>query len=157
YLNDWAGFVARYGYWCSVVIAIGSELVAAGTYMRVWFPGVPIVSWMIVFGILLLVLNLFSVGKYGAVEYWFAFIKVFTILLFILVGAVLLFSRQVHPQYLESGSFAPNGWVAAFLAASFGLYSFLGIEMVAISSGEARSSAEISRATRRAFALLGFV
>jgi amino acid transporter, AAT family len=157
YLNDWAGFVARYGYWFSVVIAVGSELVAAGTYMQVWFPGVPIVSWMMVFGILLLVLNLLSVGKYGAVEYWFAFIKVFTIFLFIAVGAALLFGRQVHPQYLASGSFAPNGWGAAFLAASFGLYSFLGVEMVAISSGEARASAEISRATRLAFATLGLV
>src|SRR5215470_12014745 len=83
YLNDWAGFIARYGYWFSVVIAIGSELVAAGTYMRVWFPGVPIALWMIIFGLLLLLLNLFSVGKYGAVEYWFAFIKVLTIFLFI--------------------------------------------------------------------------
>src|SRR5690348_16785241 len=71
YLNCWAGFVARYGYWVSVVIAIGSELVAAGTYMRVWFPNVPIVLWMVVFGILLLLINLFSVGKYGTVEYWF--------------------------------------------------------------------------------------
>ena len=25
YLNDWAGFVARYGYWFSVVISIGSS------------------------------------------------------------------------------------------------------------------------------------
>ena len=33
YLNDWAGFVARAGYWFSVVIAVGSELVAAGTYI----------------------------------------------------------------------------------------------------------------------------
>ena len=31
YLNRWAGFVARYGYWFSVVIAIGSEVVADGT------------------------------------------------------------------------------------------------------------------------------
>jgi len=38
YLNDWAGFVARYGYWFAVVIAIGSELVAAGTYMKIWYP-----------------------------------------------------------------------------------------------------------------------
>src|SRR5215472_5393462 len=157
YLNDWAGFIARYGYWFSVVIAIGSELVAAGTYMRVWFPGVPIVLWMIIFGLLLLLLNLFSVGRYGTVEYWFAFIKVLTIFLFIIVGAALLFGHKVQPQYLASGSLAPRGWGAAFLAASFGLYSFLGIEMVAISSGEARSSAEVSRATRIAFAMLGFV
>ncbi|HEY6971790.1 MAG TPA: amino acid permease [Candidatus Angelobacter sp.] len=154
YLNDWAGFIARYGYWFSVVIAIGSELVAAGTYMRVWFPAIPIVLWMVLFGILLLLINLFSVGKYGTVEYWFAFIKVLTIFLFIIVGAILLLGRKVHAQYLDSGSLAPNGWRAAFLAASFGLYSFLGIEMVAISSGEARSSADVARATRIAFVML---
>jgi amino acid transporter, AAT family len=157
YLNDWAGFIARYGYWFSVVIAIGSELVAAGTYMRIWFPNVPIVLWMVVFGLLLLFINLFPVGSYGTVEYWFAFIKVLTIFVFILVGAALLLGRKVHPQYLESGSLAPKGWGPAFLAASFGLYSFLGIEMVAISSGEARSGGEIARATRIAFAMLGFV
>lgn len=157
YLNPWAGFIARYGYWFSVVIAIGSELVAAGTYMRVWYPHVPVVLWMVVFGFLLLVINLFPVGDYGTVEYWFAFIKVITIFLFISVGAVLLLSRNVHPQYLVSGGFAPNGWRSALLAASFGLYSFLGIEMVAISSGEARSSAEVSRATRLSFTTLGIV
>jgi L-asparagine transporter-like permease len=157
YLNDWAGFVARYGYWFSVVIAIGSELVAAGTYMRVWYPGVPIVLWMVIFGVLLLLINLFPVGNYGTVEYWFAFIKVLTIFAFILVGAALLFGGKVHPQYLDNGGFAPHGWGSTLLAASFGLYSFLGIEMVAISSGEAQSSAAISRAMRIAFALLGFV
>src|SRR5262252_516466 len=54
YLNGWAGFVARYGYWVSVVIAIGSELVAADTYMRAWFPHAPPAFWMIVFGLFLL-------------------------------------------------------------------------------------------------------
>jgi L-asparagine transporter-like permease len=157
YLNDWAGFIARYGYWFSVVIAIGSELVAAGTYMRIWFPHVPVVVWMIVFGLLLLAVNFFPVGEYGTFEYWFAFLKVLTIFLFIVIGAGLLLGRKVHPQYLSDGGFAPNGWGAAFLAASFGLYSFLGIEMVAISSGEAQSGAAVAQATRRAFAMLAFL
>jgi L-asparagine transporter-like permease len=81
YLNPWAGFVARYGYWFSVVIAIGSELVAAGTYMRAWFPRVPVVAWMVVFGLLLMMVNFFPVKDYGTFEYWFAFIKVVTIFL----------------------------------------------------------------------------
>lgn len=157
YLNDWAGFVARYGYWFSVVIAIGSELVAAGTYMKVWYPQVPVVVWMVVFGLLLLAINFFPVGEYGTFEYWFAFLKVLTIFLFILIGAALLLGRKVAPQYVSSGGFAPNGWGAAFLAASFGLYSFLGIEMVAISSGEAQSSRAVARATHIAFAMLGFL
>src|SRR5712671_4232184 len=98
YLNPWAGFVARAGYWFSVVIAIGSELVAAGTYMRAWFPHVPVVTWMIVFGLLLWLINLFPVGNYGTFEYWFAFIKVITIFLFIVVGASFLFGEKVPSQ-----------------------------------------------------------
>jgi len=157
YLNDWAGFVARYSYWFSVVIAIGSEVVAAGTYMQLWFPKVPVVVWMAVFGILLLLVNFFPVGNYGTFEYWFAFIKVVTIFLFIMIGAALLVGKRVNAQYVVNGGFAPNGWKAAFLAVSFGLYSFLGIEMVAISSGEARSGAEVSKATRISFAMLVFL
>ena len=143
YLNPWAGFIARYGYWFSVVIAIGAELVAAGTYMRIWFPNIPIVLWMIVFGMFLIAINLFSVAHYGTFEYWFALIKVVTIFVFILMGAVLLLGQRVHPEYLTQGGFAPNGWPASLMAVSFGLYSFLGIEMVAISSGEARSERKL--------------
>jgi L-asparagine transporter-like permease len=157
YLNEWAGFIARAGYWFAVVFAIGSELVAAGSYMRIWFPHVPVVAWMIVFGVFLAAANLFSVGHYGTFEYWFALIKVVTIFAFILTGAALLAGGKVQAQYLASGGFAPNGWPAPFKAISFGLYSFLGMEMVAVSSGEARSSRDVARATRIAFAMLAFV
>jgi L-asparagine transporter-like permease len=157
YLNRWAGFIARYGYWFSVTIAVGSEVVAAATYMRHWYPGVAPVIWMIVFGLFLLVINLFSVGHYATFEYWFALIKVVTIFVFILGGAALLVSGRVKAQYVAGGSFAPKGWIAPLLAISFGLYSFLGIEMVAISSGEARSSQDVARATRTAFLMLATV
>lgn len=157
YLNRWAGFIARYGYWFSVVMAIGSEVAAAGTYMQHWFPHVPVVLWMLVFGLFLILINLFSVGHYGTFEYWFALIKVVTIFVFIVMGAALLFGGKVQPQYLSNGGFAPRGWLAPFMAVSFGLYSFLGIEMVAISSGEARSGQEVSRATRVAFVMLAFI
>lgn len=157
YVNRWAGFIARYGYWFSVVIAIGSEVVAAATYMRQWYPAVPAVVWMVTFGLFLLAINFFSVGHYGTFEYWFALVKVITIFVFILMGAALLFAGKVHPQYVAQGGFAPRGWSAPLLAISFGLYSFLGIEMVAISSGEARSRKDVARATRIAFTMLAFI
>ena len=157
YVNRWAGFIARYGYWFSVVIAIGSEVVAAATYMRQWYPAVPAIIWMVTFGLFLLAINLFSVGHYGTFEYWFALLKVVTIFIFIVMGAALLFTGKVQPQYVASGGFAPQGWSAPLMAISFGLYSFLGIEMVAISSGEARSRLDVAKATRIAFATLVFV
>jgi L-asparagine transporter-like permease len=157
YVNRWAGFVARYGYWFGVVIVVGSEVVAAATYMRLWYPAVPSLVWMVAFGLFLVAINLFSVGHYGTFEYWFALVKVVTIFVFILMGAALLFAGKVHPQYVANGGFAPRGLSAPLLAISFGLYSFLGIEMVAISSGEARSSRDVARATRIAFAMLAFI
>lgn len=154
YLNDWAGFVVRYGYWFSVVIAVGAELVAAATYMRLWFPSVAPVLWILVFAVLLLLINLRPVGDYGAFEYWFAMVKVITIAVFIVIGAALLLSKGVPAQYQTNGGFFPHGVSSPLLAASFALFSFLGIEFVAIASGEAKSSAEIARATRIMFALL---
>lgn len=157
YLNPWAGFVARYGYWYSVVMAVGAELVAAATYSQYWLPAVPGVVWVAVYAAVLLFVNLRSVGDYGRFEYWFAMVKVVTIVVFVVVGASLLIRGSVTPQYGRNGGFFPNGAASPLLAVSFALFSFLGLEMVAISSGEARAAKEIPRATKIMFALLVFV
>jgi len=157
YLNSWAGFVARYGYWFSIVVAVGAELVAASTYSRYWFPAVPGIIWVVVYAALLLLINLRPVGDYGSFEFWFAMIKVVTIVVFILAGSSLLLAGRVKPQYVNHGGLFPNGPVSPLLAVSFPLFSFLGLEMVAISSGEARATREIPRATKIMFALLAFL
>src|SRR6266702_7293528 len=54
YLNTLAGFVVRYTYWISQVIAICGEAVAAGLYMGLWFPGVPVWTWALGFCVVLL-------------------------------------------------------------------------------------------------------
>src|SRR5258708_9687214 len=76
------------------------------------------------------------------------------VFVFIVIGGSLLFGGKVTTQYVSDGGFFLHGWGAALLVASFGLYSFLGIEMVAVSSGEASSSKAVSKATRMAFAML---
>lgn len=156
YLNPWAGFVARYSYWFAVVIAVSAELIAAATYTRFWFPQIPGLVWVLVYAGALLFVNLRKVGDYGRFEYWFAMIKVATIALFILIGAALLIGHRVTPEYQADGGFFPKGPFSPVLALSFALFSFLGVEMVAISSGEARSASEVPRATRWTFALLTF-
>src|SRR5919198_1918475 len=32
YLNDWAGFLSRGGYWAAIAVSIGTELVASAVY-----------------------------------------------------------------------------------------------------------------------------
>ena len=157
YLNQWAGFVARAGYWAAIAVSIGAELVASATYMAFWFPSVPVLFWVVVFSAVLLLVNFRSVGNYGQFEYWFAMIKVLTIVVFITIGAVLLLSGLVPPQYTSQGGFLPKGPLAPLLAMGFSLYTFAGIEFVAITTGETRSVQEIPRAIRLTFAVLTFV
>jgi L-asparagine transporter-like permease len=157
YLNPWAGFISRYGYWLAIAIAIGGELVASATYMHYWFPSVQAAAWTVLFAAGLLAINLRTVGDYGRFEYWFAMIKLVTIFAFVVLGAVLLLSRHVPPQFTASGGFFPNGHAAPLLAMSFALFTFAGVEMVAISSGESRSRLEIPRAVRLTFGLLTLV
>ncbi len=157
YLNPWAGFISRYGYWLAIALAIGGELVAAATYMHYWFPSVQAIVWIVLFAAGLLAVNLRSVGDYGRFEFWFAKINLVTILSFIVLGAALLVGHRVAPQYNAAGGFFPKGHSAPLLAMSFSLFTFAGIEMVAISSGEARSRQEIPRAVRLTFRMLTLV
>ncbi len=72
YLNQWAGFIARAGYWAALSISIGAEMVASATYLAYLVslrPGFGLGSSFFVF---LLLINLRSVENYARFEYWFA-------------------------------------------------------------------------------------
>jgi len=154
YLNQWAGFIARAGYWAALAISIGAEMVASATYLSFWFPTVPALVWVTVLSVFLLLINLRSVENYARFEYWFAMIKVVTILAFVLLGAGLLLSGHVAPQYTAHGGFLPKGALAPLLAMGFALYTFAGLEFVAVTTGESRSPGEIPRAIKLTFGIL---
>jgi len=151
YLNDWASFVSRAGYWLAIAISIGAELVASATYMRLWFPGTPAWKWVAIFSLLLLSTNFLSVHSYGLFEFWFAMIKVVVIAAFIVVGGGLLLTGRTPPQYTAQGGFFPLGTAAPLLAITFAIYTFAGVEFVAVTSGESTSAREVARATRMTF------
>jgi amino acid transporter, AAT family len=157
YLNRWAGFISRAGYWLAIAVSIGAEMVASATYMQLWFPRIPAIIWVFVFSAFLLSVNLLSVHSYGRFEFWFAMIKVAVIATFIALGAILLISGRAAPQYTNHGGFFPLGVAAPLLAITFAIYTFGGVEFVAVASGESSSPAAIARAVRMTFLTLTFL
>src|ERR1700686_3847144 len=157
YLNQWAGFISRAGYWLAIAVSIGAEMVASATYLQLWFPHVSAILWVVAFSVLLLSVNLLSVRSYGRFEFWFAMIKVAVIATFIVLGAVLLISGRAAPQYVSHGGFFPLGIAAPLLAITFAIYTFGGVEFVAVASGESSSPAAIARAVRMTFLTLTFL
>ena len=157
YLNHWAGFISRAGYWPAIAVSIGAEMVASATYMQLWFPRVGATVWVFVFSAFLLGINFLSVKSYGRFEFWFAMIKVTVIAAFIVLGATLLLTGRAAPQYTAHGGFFPLGPAAPLLAITFAIYTFGGVEFVAVASGESSSAKAIASAVRRTFFTLTFL
>ena len=158
YLNPWAGFVVRYTYWMCQVVAIGGEAVAAGIYMTYWFPSAPVWMWSIGFAFILLYVNSRAVGNFGTVEYWFALIKVTAIVLFIILGVANIFGLGTpavgfHNLYQLPGGFMPHGFGGVWMAVIVGVFSFNGIEVIAVTSGEVHNPREAIPAALKTMAL----
>ncbi len=154
YLNEWAGFLGRAGYWAAIAVSVGAELVASATYMGYWFPRVPSLIWVAVFSAALLLVNVLDVVRFGNFEFWFAMIKVVIIAAFIILGAGLLLIGRVMPHYRAEGGFFPRGPWAPLLAMTFAIYTFGGVEFVAVTSGESRSAKEVAKAVWMTFSTL---
>src|ERR1700723_4550286 len=157
YLNHWAGFISRAGYWLGIAVSIGAEMVASATYMQLWFPNVPALVWVFALSAFLLAVNFLSVHNYGRFEFWFAMIKTAVIAMFIVLGATLLLTGRAAPQYTTHGGFFPLGPAAPLLAITFAIYTFCGVEFVAVTSGESASAKAIARAVRMTFLTLTFL
>jgi len=162
YLNPWAGMVARYSYWMAQVIAVGGEAVAAGVYMTFWFPGTPVWLWSLGFAFVLLYFNSRSVTNFGSIEYWFALIKVVAIVFFIILGLASIFGIWTKPVGLHNltglpGGFLPHGFGGVWMAVIVGTFSFIGIEVIAVASGEARDPVRSIPAALRVMALRLFL
>jgi AAT family amino acid transporter len=162
YLNPWAGWIARYSYWMAQVIAVGGEAVAAGVYMTFYFPGTPVWLWSLGFAFVLLYFNSRSVNNFGSIEYWFALIKVVAIVVFIILGAASIFGIWTQPVGFHNltglpGGFMPRGFGGVWMAVILGILSFNGIEVIAVTSGEARDPVRAIPAALRTMALRLFL
>jgi lysine-specific permease len=156
-------FAVGWNYWFSWSITLAAELVAGALIVQFWFPHSNSTLWAMGFFVVLLTLNLLSVKAYAEAEYWFAGIKVVTVIIFLAVGALMMAGmigdNSVGFQnwtLLDSatGTRAPfvGGWMSVlsvFLVAGF---SFQGTEGVGLAAAEtADPSKNVPKAIRTVF------
>ncbi|KAG2236312.1 hypothetical protein INT48_001376 [Thamnidium elegans] len=131
------GFALGWNYWYNWAVTVAVELTAGSMVMAYWLPDVPGAVWSVVFLVIILGLNLFSVKGYGEAEYWFALIKVLTILIFILLGILVdtgvLGGYYYGVEVFNRGGVQGLGILSTFLTAGF---SFQGTELIGVAAGE---------------------
>jgi AAT family amino acid transporter len=155
YLSPWSGYVVRTTYAFVQILAIGAEVTAVAIYFTFWFPAVPPWVWVVGMSVALIAVNTAHVGVFGELEYWFALIKVVAILAFILAGLLIVAGAGPQPaigfrNLVEGpGGFLPNGWRGVWLALTLVITSYMGIEGIAVTAGEAEHpETSIPRAMR---------
>ncbi|WP_431028786.1 amino acid permease [Lysinibacillus sp. LZ02] len=152
------GFALGWNYWYNWAITIAAEIAAVSIIMKYWFPDSSSLLWTVLFIVVVLSFNLLSVKAYGESEYWFAMIKVATVIIFIIVSFLMIFGILGGHDPVGLSNFfvdeAPfNGGFMAmfgiFLAAGF---SFQGTEMLGVTAGETDDPGKnIPKAVRSVF------
>jgi amino acid transporter, AAT family len=103
--------------------------------------------------------NFIAVKAYGELEFWFALVKVVTIVLMLLIGAVMITTGignggvATGISYLWThGGFMPNGVPGMLKALPMVMFAYQGIEMLGVTAGEAKNPARtLSRAVNSVF------
>ena len=139
-LGGWAGFSVGWLYWYFWVIVVGFEAVAGAKILTYW---VDAPLWLLSLGLMLLMTatNLFSVASFGEFEFWFAGIKVFAIIAFLVLGT--LFAIGLWPDkgfdfsnLTVNGGFFPLGVGAIFTSIVVVIFSMVGAEIATIAAAE---------------------
>jgi L-asparagine transporter-like permease len=144
YLNPWAGFAVRATYAIAQIIAIGAEVTAAAIYLSFWFPDIPQWIWVVTVSAALVAVNSMQVNRLGEFEYWFAMIKVTAIVVFIIVGLSLILGVGSRPaiglaNLTRYGGFFPAGWKGVWLSLTITVTSYMGVEIISVTAGEAQN------------------
>ena len=152
FLGEKGAFVTGWFFFLDWAVTVMADITAVAVYMHYWnmFQGVP--QWVIALIALALVfvLNMLSVKAFGEAEFWFALIKVATILIFMGVAIWAILTQAPVGEYTagvhniaESGGWFPASLPVVFALTLGVVFAFGGTEMVGVAAGEAKNAATI--------------
>lgn len=146
YIGPLAGFITGWNYWFLWIVTCMAEITAAGIYMQYWFPGTPQWAWALGALVIMASVNFMAVKAYGELEFWFALIKIVTIVLMIIIGlGTILFGignggvATGFSNLFTQGGFFPNGFSGVLLSFQMVMFAYLGVEMLGVTAGEVKN------------------
>ncbi len=147
FISPLFGYLTGWTYWFAWVVTCMAEITAVGVYVHFWLPDLP--QWIPALAAVFCMsaVNFVSVGAYGEFEFWFAAIKIVTIICMLLLGGAMIvfgLGNGGVPVGISNlwtagcGFFAQgfSGFAASLVMVSF---AYIGIELVGVTAGEAQN------------------
>ncbi|KAF2761959.1 amino acid permease [Pseudovirgaria hyperparasitica] len=166
FVDPTLAFAMGFIYWFSWAITYALELSVAGYIIQYWDPSLNIGIWIGVFWVLFTSINFLPVSFYGELEFWFASIKVVTIIGFMIFAICvdagvgkqpyLGFHNWLHPgpfvPYLITGNDSLAKFVGFWAVLIKAGFAYQGTELLAIAAGETKNPRkEVPSAVRKTF------
>ncbi|MER6972763.1 amino acid permease [Nocardioides sp. NPDC000445] len=145
FLGEKGAYTAGWMYflnWSTTGIA---DITAIALYAHYWSFFAPVPQWVLALGALVIVLtlNLLSVRLFGEMEFWFALIKVATLVVFMAIAIFLIVTRHPidgttpGPQLIaDHGGMFPAGVLPMVLVIQGVIFAYASIELVGVAAGE---------------------
>lgn len=135
------GFALGWNYWYNWAITVAAELAAGALVVKFWLPDTSAVMWSALFLAILFLLNFFSAKMYGESEFWFAGIKVVTIIIFLVIGLLMIVGIiGGHTTGFSNWTIADAPFAGGLMAVinifMIAGFSFQGTELVGVAAGE---------------------
>ena len=145
YLGPLAGFLTGWNYWFALMVICVAEISAVAIYMGVWFPDTARWLWALAALGSMGAINLLAVRAFGEFEFWFALIKVVTIIALIL-GGIGIIAFGLGNDGVATGianlwrhdGFMPNGWGGVLMSLQLVMFAYFGTELVGLAAGETK-------------------
>lgn len=172
FVDQSLGFSMGWIYWFSWAITYALELTASGLIIQYWVPDIDVGIFIGIFFVVITAMNFMPVSIYGEVEFWFASIKVITVLGFLIFGICINAGAgsegylgfkywnnpgAFQPHLVDESSILANniplakfvGFWAVLIQAGF---SYQGTELVGIAAGEtANPRKNVPKAIKQTF------
>lgn len=136
--GPWIGFVNGWMFWCSGILGMASEVVAAAIFSSFWLPKVPLWIFCAVYAAVMAAVNLNDLHGLSRVESVLAAVKVVALVLFLAFGALVLlrivpFRAGVPDSPLSSWkSFFPHGTRGLLASMIMVMFSYSGTGIIGL-------------------------
>ncbi|MBF6125633.1 amino acid permease [Nocardia brasiliensis] len=148
FLGERGAYTVGWLYFLNWSTTLVADITAVALYAHFWAMFVPVPQWVLALIALAVVvaLNVVSVRLFGELEFWFALIKVATIVIFMLVAVGLIVTGTSIDGNVpgistitDNGGLFPKG-LAPMLTIALGVvFAFGGTELIGVAAGESEN------------------
>jgi len=152
------GFATGWNYALKYCIVLPNNLTATGILLQWWLPDLNVSVWIVVFGIVIVLLNLLHVSFFGEAEFWMSLVKALVIIMLIFMCLIIALGggpnhhRTGFYYWKDPGAFAQwfvkldnvrteipgetGRFLGVWACVVQATFAYLGTELVGVAFGE---------------------